>query len=84
MFFMKLNMPLLIENEKLLKACNKVWDKISNIIQKGFDIDQVYNENYFKTKITSYDVKNGVPNGVNNGVPIEGSLNRLHSIFVRA
>ena len=47
----------MIEDEKLLKACNKVWDKFSNIMQKGYDSESVYNEKYLKTKIKSYDGK---------------------------
>lgn len=34
----------LIEDEKLLKAYNKVWNKISNLTQKEFDSKPVYNE----------------------------------------
>ena len=34
-----------------LKVYNKVWDKISNIMQKRFHSKPVYNENYLKTKI---------------------------------
>ena len=34
----------LVEDEKLLKTHSKVWDKISNIKQKGSDSELVYNE----------------------------------------
>ena len=34
---------------------SKVWDKISNVIQKGFDSEPVYNEKFHKTKIKYYD-----------------------------
>ena len=37
-------MSFLIEDEELLKAYNKVWDYISNIMQKQFDSETVYNE----------------------------------------
>ena len=40
-----------------LNAYNKVWDKISNIMQKQFDSDPGYNEKYLKTKIKSSDGK---------------------------
>ena len=35
---------------------NKIWDKVSNTIEKGFDIEPVYNEIYLnqKTKTKSY------------------------------
>ena len=51
---MKLNMSFSIQNEKSLKACNKVCYKISNIKQKGFDSEPVYNEKNFKNKIKPY------------------------------
>ena len=37
-------MSFLTEDEKLLKAYNKVWNKISNIMKKGFDSEPVHNE----------------------------------------
>ena len=35
---------------------NKIWDKVSNTTEKGFDIEPVYNEIYLnqKTKTKSY------------------------------
>ena len=33
-----------IGDEKLLKAYNQVWDKVSNIMQKEFDSEPVHNE----------------------------------------
>ena len=50
-------MCFFIEDEKLLRAYNKVWDKIDNIIQKGFNSQPVFNEKYLKTKIKSYNDK---------------------------
>ena len=50
-------MSFSIEDEKLLNAYNKVWDKVSNIMQKGFDSESVYNEKYLKAKIKSYGDK---------------------------
>ena len=47
--FMKLNIWLfLIKDEELLEKYNKIWDKISNSIRKGFDSKPVYNEKYLK------------------------------------
>ena len=34
-------MPYLIENKNLLKACNKMWSKITNIMKKGVEIEPV-------------------------------------------
>ena len=40
-----------------MQTYNKVWDKISNIMLKGFDSEPVYTEKYLKNKIKSYDGK---------------------------
>ena len=61
----------MIENNKFLKALNKLWDKISNIKQKGFDSQPpVYNEKQLNIKIKSYGGKtnkNFHENGVTKG-----------------
>ena len=31
-----------------------MWDKASNIIEKGFDSESVHNSKYLKTRIKSY------------------------------
>ena len=46
------------KKDRLLRKCNKIWDKVSNNVKKGFDIEPVYNEIYLKTKIKSYKGKN--------------------------
>ena len=38
----------MIKNDELLKNCNKIWDKVSNGIKKGFDSELVCNEKYVK------------------------------------
>ena len=65
---MKLNMSFSIEDEKLLKTCYKVQDKIIHLMQKVFCCGPVHNEKYLKIKIESYD---GKINGSfhDNGVP---------------
>ena len=50
-------MSFSIEDEKLLNAYNKVWDKVSNIMQKEFDSESMYNKKYLKTQIKSYGDK---------------------------
>ena len=50
-------MSFLIEDHELLEKNNKIWDKVSNSIKKGFDGDPVYNEEYLRTKIKSYEGK---------------------------
>ena len=41
----------------MLKKYNKIWNKASSSIKKGFDSESVHNEEYLKTKINSYDSK---------------------------
>ena len=40
----------LVHYEGFLKKYNAVWDKISNLLKKGFDSEPVYDEKYIKTK----------------------------------
>ena len=48
-------MSFLIKDDELLEKYNKIWDKINNIIKKGFDSEPVYNEKYQETKTKSYN-----------------------------
>ena len=41
-------MPLLIKCDKLLKKCNKMWDKVCNITEIGFTSEPVYELIVFK------------------------------------
>ena len=41
----------LVQDENLSKKYNKIWEKISSIIKKGFDGEPVFNSKYFETKI---------------------------------
>ena len=50
-------MSFLIKNGKLLETYNKICDKVSNAIKKGFDSELVYNEKYLRTKIKSSERK---------------------------
>ena len=61
-------MSFLIGNEKLLKIYNRVWDKFSIIMLKGFYSEPVYNEKYLKTKIKSDDGKTNT-SFHDNGIP---------------
>ena len=42
----------------MLEKYNKIWEKDSNTIKKGLDIEPVYNEKYLRTKTKSYEGKN--------------------------
>ena len=46
---------LLVHDKKLLKRYNEILDKISNLLQKGFDNEPVYNDKYIKIKIKIYN-----------------------------
>ena len=53
-------MSFLIKNEELLEKYDEIWDKVSNkaiLFKKGFDSEPVYNENYLRTKLKSYEGK---------------------------
>ena len=40
----------LIKDETLFDKCNKIWEKVSNIIKKEFNSELVYNKRYLKAK----------------------------------
>ena len=42
-------MSSLMKDAELLGKYNKIWNKVSNSIRKGFDSEPVYNEKYLKT-----------------------------------
>ena len=50
-------MSLLIKDNQLLEKYDEIWDKVSNVIKKGFDSEHVYNEKYLKTEIKSYETR---------------------------
>ena len=49
------NMCFLIKNKEFMKAYDKIWDGVNSLMNKVFFTDLVYNQNYLKTKIKSYD-----------------------------
>ena len=58
----------MIEGEEL---CDKIWNRVSNLMKKGFDSESVYNDKYLKIKTKSHD-GNINTNLHGNGVPKEG------------
>ena len=44
-----------IEDDDLLEKYNTISDKVSADVKKEFDSKLVYNKNFLKTKIKSYD-----------------------------
>ena len=51
-------MNFLIYDEKLLEAYNAIWDKICNLSDKGFHSEPVYDNEYLKIEMKSYNGKN--------------------------
>ena len=52
-------MSFKVSDKKLLKNYNKIWEKISNLLNKEFDSEPVYGDNnkYIWTRIKSYGDK---------------------------
>ena len=44
------DMSLLMKDDELLEAYNKIWEKVRNSIKKEFDSEPVYRENIWKLK----------------------------------
>ena len=56
-----------IKDKKLLEKYNKIWKKVSTIMQKQFGSKPVNNEKCIKSKINSYN-RNIDPNIHNNNI----------------
>ena len=50
-----MTMSFLANDKEFLKKYTKLWGKIKDLIGKKFDIEPIYNDNYMKTKIKSYN-----------------------------
>ena len=48
-------MSFLTDNNKFLERYTKIWEKISDLIDKKFGSDPVYNNKHINTKIRSYN-----------------------------
>ena len=44
-------MSFLIKDNDLVKTYTQIWDKVSQVITKGFDSESVYNKKILKWKI---------------------------------
>ena len=47
----------LVYDNNLLKIYNEIWNKISDLLKKEFDIKPVHNSKYIKVKIKIYNNK---------------------------
>ena len=52
-------MSFKVGDNKLLKKYNKIWERISNLMNIEFDSESVYGDNdeYIKTKIRMYEYR---------------------------
>ena len=57
----------------LLINYNRICNKVSNLMKKGFTSEPVYNEKYSKTKIKSCHGSKKNISFNDNGIPTEGS-----------
>ena len=48
-------MSFLADNNEFLERYTKIWEEISDLIDKKFDSDSVYNNKYINTKIRPYN-----------------------------
>ena len=66
-------------NNEFLENYNAIWEKISDLINKKFDSDPLYNNKYIKTKIGSYnnDIKTNFYNIDNKNNKLPGKTNRI-------
>ena len=66
------------DNNELLKRYTAIWEKISDLVNKKFDSDPIYNNKYINTKIRSYnnDIKTNFRNidNKNNKLPEKNKL----------
>ena len=48
-------MSFFTNNNEFLGRYNAIWEKISDLVNKKFDSDPIYNNKYINTKIRSYN-----------------------------
>ena len=48
-------MSFFTDNNEFLERYTAIWGKISDLVNKKFDRDPIYNNKYINTKITSYN-----------------------------
>ena len=61
----------LIKDDELLEKYDEIWGKVKNSPKKDFYNKPIYNENYLKAKIKSYNGKINT-NFHSNKIPKEG------------
>ena len=48
-------MSFFTDNHEFLERYTAIWEKISDLVNKKFDSDPIYNNKYTNTKIRSYN-----------------------------
>ena len=76
-------MSFKVSDNKLLKKYNKIWEKISNLMNIEFDSEPVYGDNdkYMKTKMKMYEVRVNT-NFRGKKVPKENTSNKRLSLIM--
>ena len=46
-----------VNDEKILKKYNEIWDKIKNLFEKLFNSEPMNNDKYIKSKVKIYNDK---------------------------
>ena len=72
-------------NNEFLERYTAIWEKISDLVNKKFDSDPIYNNKYINTKIRSYnnDIKTNFRNidNKNNKLPEKNKLYKCVSLI---
>ena len=78
-------MSFFTDNNEFLERYTAIWEKISDLVNKKFDSDPIYNNKYINTKIRSYnnDVKANYRNidNKNNKLPEKSKLYKCVSLI---
>ena len=78
-------MSFFTDNNEFLERYTAIWEKISNLVNKKFDSDPIYNNKYINTKIRSYnnDIKTSFGNidNENNKLPEKNKLYKCVSLI---
>ena len=78
-------MSFLTDNNEFLERYIAIWEKISDLVNKKFDSDPVYNNKYINTKIRSYnnDIKTNFRDidNKNNKLPEENKRYKCMSLI---
>ena len=73
------------DNNEFLERHTATWEKISDLVNKKFDSDLIYNNKYINTKIRSYnnDIKTNFRNidNKNNKLPEKNKLYKCVSLI---